>query len=636
MRVGRAVGTAGPKSSRPSIRRSLFPMKLRSVFKISGGIAAAVLVVVAIVAINTVWFRPWSVRAFFERVFIEQALTDPEMLSTLGILEQFGLRGHNAKLTDASVEYTQKALARGRRDLELLREYDRSRMSGQNQLSARILEWFLQVHAEGERFAFHDYPVNQFQGIQSNLPEFLTTIHRLQDRRDAEDYLRRLEAVPVKWDQLLGSLKYREDRGILPPHFVVERVLKEMRDFVAKPPTNSPLVTVFAERLAKVPELDPGIRLELQARAAVAVEQHVYPAYRKLIDHFAALEPRTTTDDGVWKLPDGDAYYAWALHEETTSRLTPAEVHALGLSEVARIEAEMRAILDSQGHTGGTPAEWYQRFAKDGRFLYPNTDEGRKQALDEYQRLIREVLTLAPKYFNVLPKAGVEVQRVPAFKEATAPGGYYNMPAMDGSRPGIFYANLRDMAEVPKYTMKTLTYHEGVPGHHFQIAIAMELAGFPTFRKLGMFNAYAEGWALYAERLAKEIGLYEGDPYGDLGRLQDEMLRAVRLVVDTGIHYKRWTRQQAIEYMVAKTGMPEPSVVSEIERYIVAPGQACGYKVGMLKILELRERAKQDLGPQFDLRAFHDVVLKNGAVPLDTLEELVNEWIESARKGRAA
>jgi uncharacterized protein (DUF885 family) len=246
------------------------------------------------------------------------------------------------------------------------------------------------------------------------------------------------------------------------------------------------------------------------------------------------------------------------------------------------------------------------------------------------------VLVAAPKYFNVLPKAGIEVRRVPEFKEATAPGAYYNPPSMDGSRPGIFFVNVRDMAELPKYGMKTLTYHEGVPGHHFQIAIAQELKGVPTFRKLGLFTAYAEGWALYAERLGKEAGFYRDDPYGDLGRLQDEMLRAVRLVVDTGIHAKRWPREQVVRYMVEKTGMAEPSVVSEVERYIVAPGQACSYKVGMLKMLELRERAKTALGERFDLRAFHDVVLKNGCVPLEILEQLVDEWIQQQTTAKSA
>lgn len=607
--------------------------RFKKLLLVGGGVVAAGVILFAVFAVNAIWFKPWSIRVFFERAFISLAFHDPELLSNLGLVEQFGFRSHNARLTDASPAQTELMLGLARDSLETLRRYDRAGLSPQNQLSARVLDWFLQTGIEGERFAYHDYPLNQFQGIQSQLPEFLTTIHRLTDDRDAEQYVARLRAIPAKWDGLLVSLKLRESKGILPPRFVVERVLKEMRDFIAQPDETNALVRVFAEKLTKLEAIPPARRAELKQQAAAAMGEAVRPAYQRLIDYFATLEPKTTTDDGVWKLPDGEAFYAWCLLSQTTVRMPPGEVHELGVREVARIEAEMRSILDAAGHTGGTPGNWLQRLAKDQRFLYPSTDAGRADALKEYQRIADEMLARAPQYFGRLPKAGMEVRRVPEFKEATSPAAYYNMPAMDGSRPGIFFVNLRDMAELPKFGMKTLTYHEGVPGHHFQIAIAQELTGVPTFRKLGLFSAYAEGWALYTERLAKEIGLYDGDPYGDLGRLQDEMLRAVRLVVDTGIHFKRWTREQAIQYMVEKAGMPEPSVVSEIERYIVAPGQACSYKVGMIKMLDLRDRAKAALGPKFDLRAFHNVVLENGAVPLELLDQLVNDWIAARQRG---
>jgi uncharacterized protein (DUF885 family) len=611
--------------------------RFKRFLKFAGVLLILLAVMAGALAVNAVYFRPWSIRVFFERAFLRYALDDPELLTTLGLLEQFGIRAHNAKLTDASPRQTKRLQALTRASLATLSQYKTNRLSAQDRLSADVLGWFLRTQIEGQRFDYHDYPVNQFQGAQSQLPEFLTTMHAVKDRRGAGHYLKRLDALPTKWDQLLESLRYREDRGILPPRFVVQRVLTEMREFVEQPAATNPLVRVFAEKVDKLDRVPPEEKAELKRRAEAAVETAVYPAYRRLLDYFAALEPKTTTDDGVWKLPDGAAFYAWILRAQTTTRLTPAEIHELGLNEVARIETEMRAILDAQGHTGGTPGEWLQRLAADGRFLYPNTPAGRQEALAEYKRIVDEVLAVAPKYFNVLPKAGIEVRRVPEFKEATSPAAYYNQPSMDGSRPGIFFVNVRDMAELPKFGMKTLTYHEGVPGHHFQTAIALELQGVPTFRKLGLFTAYSEGWALYAERLGKEAGLYEADPYGDLGRLQDEMLRAVRLVVDTGIHAKRWTRAEAIRYMIEKTGMAEPSVVSEVERYIVAPGQACAYKVGMLKILELRERAKTALGARFDLRAFHDVVLKNGAVPLETLEQLVDGWIrQSAAAAKAS
>lgn len=592
--------------------------------------------VLAALLINAVWFRPWSIRVFFEREFLRYAWLDPELLTSLGLLESFGLRSHNARLTDASPAHTRRQLALARESLRTLEQYPWHRLHPQDRLSARVFDWYLRTRLEGERFAFHDYPVNQFEGVQSALPEFLITMHRIRDRRDAEHYLQRLASIPTKWEQLLASLRLREQRGIVPPRFVVQRVRTEIGQFIAPPAAQNPLARVFAENVSRLGALSAAQKIELTNRAVRLVETAVYPAYQRLLEYLTALEDKTTEDDGVWKLPEGDAFYAWILRMHTTTSLTPTEIHQLGLREVARIESEMRAILDTLGHTGETPAVWLQRLAADPRFLWPNTDTGRQQALAEYRRIVEEMLAAAPHYFSTLPRARLEVRPVPDFKAATAPAAYYNQPSMDGSRPGIFFINLRDLAELPRFGMKTLTYHEAVPGHHFQIALALEQRGMPTFRKLGLFTAYAEGWALYAERLAKEAGFYADDPYGDLGRLQDEMLRAVRLVVDTGLHAQRWTRAQAIDYMIRKTGMPEPAVVTEVERYIVAPGQACAYTVGLLKLLELRERARMALGADFNLRAFHDVVLRDGALPLELLEQRVNDWIARERAAPAA
>jgi uncharacterized protein (DUF885 family) len=431
---------------------------------------------------------------------------------------------------------------------------------------------------------------------------------------------------------VIAGLKYREERGIIPPRFVVQRVLTEMRAFVAKPARENILYTSFATKIDTVKELPESRRAEYKARVAAAITAQVYPAYQRLIATLAAQEAKTTTDDGAWKLPDGDAFYAHQLRTYTTTRLTPADVHEIGVREIARIDQEMRSILDAQGHTGGTPAEWLLKLKTEPRFLYANDDAGRAAALAEYKRIIDECLRVTPRYFGLQPKAAIEVRRIPEFKETTAPGAYYQRPALDGSRPGVFFANLRSMAEVPKFGMKTLAYHEGVPGHHFQIAIAQELQGLPTFRGMLPFTAYTEGWALYTEWIARDMGLYRDDPYGDLGRLQAELFRAVRLVVDTGIHFKRWTREQAIATMVAQSGLSRSEVTSEIERYIVTPGQACAYKIGMIKLLELRARARQRLGAQFTDRAFHDVLLRHGALPLDLLEEQVDAWLASTAR----
>jgi uncharacterized protein (DUF885 family) len=477
----------------------------------------------------------------------------------------------------------------------------------------------------------HNYPVNQLFGVQNEFPSFMANTHRLLAARDCEYYRQRLIAVGLKFDQLLDSLKVREQKGILPPRFVVEKVLAEMNNFVTQPAAENILATSFKARAAKITELNDEQRAAFQKKVETAITDNVYPAYHKLIDYFNALLPKTTTDDGVWKLPDGEAFYAYALRKSTTTTLKPEEVHDLGLREVTRIEAEMRALLDANGFAGRPIGEAMEALGKDPRFLFPNDEKGRADALAEYTRLINDAIERSRLLFATVPKAKIEVRRVPVFKEATSAGAYYNGASLDGTRPGVFYANLRDMNELPKWSMPTLAYHEGVPGHHWQIATAQELKGLPQFRKLIPFTAYQEGWALYAEWLAKEAGWYEGDPFGDLGRLQAELFRAVRLVVDTGIHAKRWPREQAITYMRDKTGMGEKEVTAEIERYIVNPGQACAYKVGMLKIQELRKRAQAELGSKFDQRQFHDVVLRNGALPLEILEEQVADYIQRTK-----
>ena len=594
-------------------------------------IAVLLAVVIAILIVNAIWFRPWSLNVFYEKAFIETVFREPELLSALGIVEQFGITGHNAKLSDASPAHQQQIIDLWKKSLTHLREYPLDRQSPSQQLSTKILAWFLERQVEAEKWQWHNYPVNQLFGVQNEFPSFMANMHRLLDKRDCEYYLKRLDALPKKFDQVIESLKVREEKQILPPRFVVEKVLKEMSDFVATPAADNILSTSFKTRAAQIKELTEAERGDFQNRVTAAVTGRIYPAYQKLIDYFNGLSPKTTTDDGVWKLPEGEAFYAYALHDNTTTTLKPDEVHALGLSEVARIEAEMQGNLVPLGFANVTIGAAMDTLGKAPAYLYPNDDNGRAEALAEFKRLIDTAMERSKQLFLTLPKAKIDVQRTPPFKEATSSGAYYNPGAHDGTRPGIFFANLRDMNEVAKWSMPTLAYHEGVPGHHFQISIAQELQGVPQFRKVIPFTAYAEGWALYTEWLAKDAGWYEGDPFGDLGRLRDELFRAVRLVVDTGIHAKRWTREQAITYMRDKTGLGEKDVTAEIERYIVNPGQACAYKIGMLKIQELRARAQQELGEKFDLRAFHDAVLMNGAMPLEILEQQVAAYIQRTK-----
>jgi len=600
----------------------------KRVLKWLGAIIVVLVIVVAIFLTNLIWFRPWSLNLFYEKIFAEVLFDHPELLSALGLVEQFGITSHNGKLDDESPAQQQREFDRFKKDLTQLRQYPIDQQSQSQRLSTHVLEWFLERQVEGEKYQWHTYPVNQLFGVQNQFPSFMANTHRLLNRKDCEYYVARLDALPKKFEQLLQNLKVREEKQILPPRFVVEEVLKEMIDFIGKPASENILATSFKSRAANIDKLTEQQRADFQARVETAVAGKVYPAYQKLIDYFRELLPKTTTDDGVWKLPDGDNYYAYRLRENTTTKLKPDEVHELGLQEVARIEGEMRAILDANGFAGQPIGQTMDKLGKDPRFLFSNDDKGRADALAQYRQLITQAADRSSKeLFLTVPRAKIEVRRVPEFKEATAPGAYYDAPAMDGSRPGIFFANLRDMNEVPKWSMPTLAYHEGVPGHHWQISTAEELKGLPQFRKVLPFTAYIEGWALYCEWLAKQVGWYDRDPFGDLGRLRDELFRAVRLVVDTGIHTKRWTREQAIAYMRDKTGIGEKEVRSEIERYIVMPGQACAYKVGMLKIQELRARAEKELGEKFDQREFHDAVLKNGALPLEILEEQVNNYI---------
>jgi uncharacterized protein (DUF885 family) len=585
------------------------------------------LLAAVLLILHTLWFRPLKPNWFYERVFMEYGIQDPQLLSSMRMLPSW-MDWYSDDLTDQSLAHERKMQAKLKQDLATLRQYDRKGMDEADALNYDMLQYFLAMQADGEKFAHHNYPLNQLFGIQNEFPTFMATQHPVASVSEAENYLARLDKTPLMVDQVMEGLLIREKENILPPTFVVEKVLKEMQAFVAAEPKQNILYTSLAEKFAEAGNegLTPAQQKLFLAKTEAAIRDKVYPAYGKFIAYYQQLLPKTQGNRGVWALPDGEALYAYLVRMHTTTEMTPDQVHQLGLAEVARIEAEMDAILRAEGLTEGSIGARMQILGKRPDQLYPDTDAGRTQIINDFQSIINEIDKGLAPYFNVRPKMGVEVERVPEFREQTAPGAYYNPPAFDGSRPGVFYINLRNTDEVAKFGMRTLAYHEAIPGHHFQIAIQQELQGVPTFRKVLPFTAFAEGWALYSERLAWEAG-FQDNPLDNLGRLQAEMFRAVRLVVDTGLHSKQWTREQAIAYMTEKTGMPETDVTAEIERYLVMPGQALAYKVGMLKILELRERAKTELGPKFDIKAFHDLVLTGGSMPLALLEQRVDAWI---------
>jgi uncharacterized protein (DUF885 family) len=610
---------------------------MKRFLKWSGLTLAALLIAGGLLFANFWFFKPLSIDWYYTRVFLQFATQQPEMMTSLRFLDQFGLRGHNAELSDASPEVAEQQMEWWKEQYEVFQRYDREDYEGQDRLSYDIFDFFMAgTLAEADRWRLHNFPVNQMFGIRSSLPNFMAQTHTIPDELGAEHYIARLNQFDTKFSQVLDGLRLRRDAGIHPPNFAVVKVIEQIDGFLEPSPADHLLVSSFDERLAEIDEteLDATRRAELRDQVVAAVENVVYPAYRDLRDYLVDLESVATSNDGVWRLPDGEAFYRAAIRQHTTTDLAADDIHAMGLAEVERIGAEMDAILRAEGLTEGTIGERVRIIAERPDQLYPDTDEGRAQILADYQAIIDEIDAAMGDYFNLKPSVGVEVKRVPEFAEATAPGAYYQSPSLDGSRPGVFYANLRDVAEIPKFGMRTLAYHEGVPGHHFQNAITQQLDGLPMFRRLVPFTAYGEGWALYTEQLAWEIG-FQDDPLDNLGRLQAEMFRAVRLVVDSGMHAKRWTREEAIDYMMANTGMGATEVEAEIERYLVMPGQALAYKVGMMKILELRERARRELGDAFDIKAFHDQVLGNGALPLVILEQVIEDWIVEVKSGLA-
>ena len=517
---------------------------------------------------------------------------------------------------------------------EMRETFDFDALDGQAQLSWRLAEYELELAEAAFAFRDHRYTFTQMRGPHSAIPAFMINQHRITSHADAAAYIERLKGVGVYLDQHIENAARSASLGVRPPLFVFDYVLSDSRNVISGAPFPrdgdeiSPLMDDFASKLAAL--VDKGEMSEedadvLRVEAAEALLSHTGPAYQRLIEFIEAEQAQADTDDGAWKLPDGEAYYAMRLAEMTTTDMTADEIHDLGLAEVARIHDEMRVIMETVGFEGSL-GEFFEFTRADDQFFKPNTPEGKTEYLAEATAMIDTMREALPSQFNTFPQAALIVKAVEPFRERSAGKAFYQRPAPDGSRPGIYYANLYNTADMPLYQMEALAYHEGIPGHHMQLAISQELQGVPKFRKYGGYTAYTEGWGLYSEYLPKEMGFYK-DPYSDFGRLAMELWRAARLVVDTGLHDKRWTREEAIQYLIENTPNPAGDARKAIERYIVMPGQATAYKIGMNKIIELREQARAELGDTFDIRDFHDVVLKDGPVPLSVLEEAVEAWV---------
>jgi len=565
--------------------------------------------------------------AHFEKVFMRDVMDRPEFQTELGIKKDYG---------KWNIRTEKKAAADHQRDIDDLKtlqtDYDYDKLDKATKLSYTLYQRDLKEKIEGYKWRYYTYPVNQMEGWQSGLPSFLINFHRVTSLSDAEAYISRLEGVKATVEQRLAMMKRNQQHGVLPPKFVFAYVIDDARNLLKGAPftagKDSTLLADFKKKVAAL-HLKKDKTDALVKRAETALLTSVKPAYEELITLAKAQQAVATTDDGVWKLPDGAAYYKYRLHLITSTDMTPEQIHQVGLDEVARIQGDMHAIMKKVNFKGSLQ-DFFAFMRTDKQFYYPDTEAGRAAYLDRARKLINVMKTHLDEVFISKPKADLIVKRVEPFREKSAGKAFYNRPAPDGSRPGIVYLNLYKMSEMPTYQLEALVYHEGIPGHHMQLAIMQELKNIPKFRKFGGYTAYTEGWGLYSEFLPKEMGFY-ADPYSDFGRLAMELWRACRLVVDTGIHYKKWTREQAIDYLAKNTPNPRGDVVKAIERYIVMPGQATAYKIGMMKIQQLRQKAKMALGDKFDIREYHEVVLRDGAVPLSILEDNVNDWIASKK-----
>lgn len=584
------------------------------------------ILVFAFIVWHTIYFRPFTLGLYYEKIFWENILDDPETLTSLRILDSWGIRSHNRKWSDSSPEKEMERADKAKRQLEVLRSYDPSNLNDQDRIYYRAIEWDLSMAAEGEKYIYHYYPVNQLFGVQNHIPSFLASLHIVADKEDADAYISRLNGISVKIDQVLKGLEIREEQGVVPPDFILKRVIEELQNFRVKNPEENLLYKSFLKKLDKTDEITAEDKKTYLEETKKIISESIYPAYSKLESFLDRQKKQTNDKAGVWKLPDGDGFYAHVLKYHTTTSLSPEEVHTIGLSEVSRIQAEMRSIFESVGIKGGSIPNVMQELRKKPEFQFPDKPESKDEVIQAYKKILTDSIEKSKPLFPEWPRAKVEVERVPEFKQAGSAGAYYEEPSLDGKRPGVFYANLRDLKEIPKFGMNTLTYHESIPGHHLQIAWSQELTSAPRKLRTTHFTAFVEGWALYAERLAKDYDYYS-DPYIDLGRLQAELFRAVRLVVDTGIHYKRWSRDQAIRYMSENTGMGPKEVASEIERYIVYPGQACSYKIGMMSFLKMREEWKAAQGNAFDIKEYHGFVLGKGSLPLEILEAASKETL---------
>ncbi|WP_229801659.1 DUF885 domain-containing protein [Halioglobus japonicus] len=538
----------------------------------------------------------------------------------------------NGKWNSVSEAHQSESQALREERLAALDDIDTAALSENLRLSKQLFRSDLERRSASDEFRHHKYVIHQYRGPHTQVASSLINVHTVANAEDAHDYISRIEDTGRWFDEVIEQFRIREKKDMFLADWAYPQMIEAAGNVISGAPfDDGEDSTIWADFQAKLTAIDLPAeeRAELLELGRAALLSSLAPAYQRLIAELEHQAPLAPAKDGVWKFPDGDAFYAERLRWFTTTELSADEVHNIGLNEVDRIHGEMRAIMQTVEFDGDLAA-FFEFMRSDAQFYYPNTDEGREDYMAEATRMIDVMRTRLPEQFGLFPQAPLKVKRVEAFRERSAGKAFYQRPPADGSRPGIYYANLYDMSQMPKYQMEALAYHEGIPGHHMQLAISVELEGVPEFQKHTTFTAFTEGWGLYSELLPKEMGFYE-DPYSDFGRLAMELWRAARLVVDTGIHSKQWTRQQAIDYLIENTPNPAGDARKAIERYIAMPGQATAYMIGKLKIVELREKARTALGEDFDIRAFHDEVLKDGPVPLSILEQKIDALITASQ-----
>jgi len=605
---------------------------IKKILKHTGRLIAVTLAIASLYLINLFFMKPISIDHYLGKELILDLTGSPEELTYVGVLDRFNwITNHNSKLSIPQDNDIENGVKQTEKIIKTLYKYDDSRLSNiqKNTKKIAIFDYENQLK-ELKDFPYLDYPLNQIGGIHLNTIEFMNSVHPIRSESEAKAFIKRTDLIKEVYGGLLNHLEKQASNGVFPPEFVYVHVINQLDEFINISNIEHPLYKQF---MLKVGELDLNKDkvdyLEEEIRRSI--DESVTPGFKLLRDFMASTQKNANKNHGIWSQPGGDEYYKLKIRTFTTTDYSPEKIHQMGLNEVKRISSRMREILTSLGYDENkSVGELMNELNEDPDFLYADTPDRKEIVLKDYTDMVNEAIRVMTDYFHTMPKSEVVVKAVPEYSEQNAAGGYYQSPALDGSRPGVFYANLYDIKQTPTYSMRTLAYHEATPGHHHQIAHSLENEELTLYRRFGYYtSAFAEGWALYSEILALEAGLAE-NPYDELGILQSELFRANRLVVDTGMHYKRWTREEAMNYMKSVTGMSDTEVRVEIERYIVWPGQALSYKVGMIKILELRERAMKELGDKFNIKDFHSAVLDHGNPPLFIVEEMVEKMIKDA------